>query len=218
MKNLECEVFNTNNPYDEAGEKHNALLSEIEKNGNPEMDLDQVYELSDQVIKDEYGKDVVLDFSSKEFAEPILAFASYDDMQVYVKSLDTSDVEKELNLQLYDIMLKYDGTNVCEIIDYIKEFETAALEGNKAENIVSTLTSASIGRYSLSYWDSRVGEENFAGKGFWKKLLTGVADAIGGAAGAVAASATVIGAVAGAIVGGSAASTGFSKAWDLFAE
>lgn len=72
---------------------------------------------------------------------------------------------------------------------------------------------------SLAYWDSRAkkGGGIAANKGFWKKLFTAVADAIGGAGGAVAGATTVVGGIAGGVVGGIAASTGFSKVWDLFA-
>lgn len=219
VKNTLCDIFNRNNPYDDAGQKHNDLMAAIEKNGNSDMSLDEVFALTDNVIKEYYGKDLVTSFSSKNFASPIINFSSYEEMQSYVKSLEISDIEKSLNLQLYDVMLNYDGTNLCEIISNIKSIEDNAIKENKPEDIFSTLTSASVGRYSLAYWNDRMDVEgNVFAKGFWKKLFIGLADAIGAAAGAVAGSATVIAAVAGAIVGGGAASAGFSKAWDLFAE
>ncbi|MDO5510488.1 MAG: hypothetical protein Q4F57_07310 [Weeksellaceae bacterium] len=223
MKNeffkLDCEVFNIANLYDEAGKRHNELLSEIENNGNAEMNLDEVFQLSDEIISKEYGKELVSGFSSKAFATPIIDFESYEAMQNFIKNLKINDIEKSLNLELFDFMMNYDGNNVCDIIDSIKKFEEKAIAENRVENVANTLVTSSVARYSLAYWNDRVqGGESLMRKGFWKKLFIGVADAIGAAAGAVAGSATVIGGIAGGIVGGSAASAGFAKAWDLFAE
>ena len=50
LDNLDCEIFNDNNPYDETGKKHNELLFEIESAGNPEMSSEEVYQLVDKVV------------------------------------------------------------------------------------------------------------------------------------------------------------------------
>jgi hypothetical protein len=83
--NTECEVSNTTNPYDEAGSTHNELMARIESEGNPEMTLDEVFELSDNVLKDTYGDELVPGYSSKEFATPIINFDSVETYRNFIR-------------------------------------------------------------------------------------------------------------------------------------
>ncbi len=216
--NTECEVSNTTNPYDEAGSTHNELMARIESEGNPEMTLDEVFELSDNVLKDTYGDELVPGYSSKEFATPIINFDSEETYRNYINSLKINEEQKTLAFRLYDIMFTYTGTNLCEVIEQIKEFENEVLQNYKPEDIENVLISSSVGRYALAYWDGRVSEnEILALRGFWKKLFTGIADAIGAVGGAIAGAATVVGGIAGGVVGAIGASAGFAEVWDVFA-
>lgn len=217
--NTECEVSNTTNPYDEAGSTHNELMAKIESEGNPEMTLDEVFELSDNVLKDTYGDELVPGYSSKEFATPIINFDSEETYRNYINSLKINEEQKNLAFRLYDIMFTYTGTNLCEVIEQIKEFENEVLQNYKPEDIENVLISSSVGRYALAYWDGRVSENGtLALKGFWKKFFTAVADAIGAVGGAIVGAPTVAGGIAGGVVGAIGASAGFAEVWDVFAK
>lgn len=218
--NTKCAISNRNNPYDEAGSKHNELVAEIESKGSPSMSLDEVFHLVDEVTKEHYEKELISGFSSKEFATPILNFETEEEYLAYINNLKINDNQKQEILKLNDIMFNYDGYNLCEIIENIKIFEDELLAQYKPDEILNVLVSSSVGRYALAYWDNRMKDDSTSmqRKGFWKKFFTAVADVIGGAAGAVAGSATVVGGIGGGVVGAIGASTGFAKVWDIFAE
>lgn len=220
-KNLtSCEISNKNNPYDNVGEIHNELMAEIEKAGNPEMSLDEVYKLSDEIIISTFGNKIIPRFSSKKIATPIVSIQDDEEYSKFINSLDINKEEKWIYFGLSDIMFRYNGENLENIITEIKEFENNILKRYHPEKIINVLLSSSICRYALSYWDYRVRETGVSAlrKGFWKKLFTGVADALGGLAGGAAATPTVIGIIAGAVGGAIGASAGFSKIWDIFAK
>ena len=218
--NTDCDISNRNNPYDEAGSQHNELVAEIESMGTPDMSLDEVFRLVDHVANEHYGKELIQGFTSKEFATPIINFETEVVYQAYINNLKISENQKQDIFKLNEIMFSYDGKNLCEITETIKNFENELLTRYKPDEIENVLISSSVGRYALAYWDNRMKEDSTSmqRRGFWKKFFTAVADAIGGAAGAVAGSATVVGGIGGGVVGAIGASTGFAKVWDIFAE
>lgn len=215
-------VPNSNNPFDQAGRKHNELMSTIELNGNREMSTIQVYNMVDNVIYNEYCADIH-NFSSQTFATPILNFQDMLEMKNYVNSLNINDNAKRKFLVLADILMNYEVVNLSTILSDIVSFENNLVtEIGSDKNIYSqVLIASSIGRYSLCYWHDRllsnsVKQDNRAP--FWKKFFVALADALGGLAGGVAGSSTVIGGIAGSVTGAISTSTGFAKLWDIFAE
>lgn len=195
-------------------------MAKIEFQGSPSMTLEEVFKLSDKVLEETYGKELVPGFSSEVFATPILNFDNDEDYRNYIYSLKIDELQKKYLFELNDIMFQYSGTNLCYVIESITKFENELLGKYESKELENVLVSSSVGRFSLAYWDNRVNASlgETAKKGFWKKLFTGVADALGAAGGAVAGSATVVGGIAGGVAGGIAVSTGFAKVWDIFAE
>lgn len=215
-----CDVPNPGNPFDRAGSEHNRLVAVCEASGSATMSLDEVFALTDRTLREE-GMEI--GSGSAAFATPILTAMEGEtegEMRGYINSLPTTEAQKAQLNSLVTIMLRYDGTNLCEIIDNIKSFENMLLSTYGASEMQAVLIASSIGRYSLAYWHERVsagGATLKTTKGFWKKLFVGVCDAIGGAGGAVAGSATVVGGIAGGVVGAIGASNGAAKLWDVFA-
>lgn len=215
-------VSNSNNPFDQAGRKHNELMSTIELSGDREITTTQVYTMVDNVIHNEYGSDI-LNFSSQAFATPILNFQNKLEFENFVNSLNINDNAKQKFLTLADILLGYEVVNLSPILSNIVNFENNLLtEIGTDKNIYThVLIASSIGRYSLCYWHDRLLSNNVKQDNqapFWKKFCIALADALGGLAGAVAGSSTVIGGIAGGVTGAISTSTGFAKLWDIFAE
>ena len=215
-------VSNSNNPFDQAGRKHNELLATIELNGNRDMTTTQVYNVVDNVIQNEYGS-VIQNFSSQVFATPILRFRTGMDLDDYLNSININDKVKQKFLMLADILMDYEDVNISMLLTRVVNFENnlinEIIEGDNIYNQV--LIASSIGRYSLCYWDDRLLSNNVKQDNralFWKKFCIALADALGGLSGAVAGSSTVIGGIAGGVAGAISTSTGFAKLWDIFAE
>ncbi len=211
-KRIDCEVSNPLNPYDEAGLRHNELMAQIESEGNPEMTLDDVFELCDKVLKETFKNELPPNYSSKENATPIINIETEEEYRNYINSLELSVEQKDNVFKLNDILFRYNGNNICEIIKSVKDFENALMKKYKPETMENVLISSSVGRFALAYWDSRVSNDNIEAKGFWKKLFTGIADSIGAVGGAG------VGGLAGGITGAIGASAGFGSVWDIFAK
>lgn len=215
-------VPNGNNPFDQAGRKHNELMSLIELSGNRQLTTSQVYSLVDDVIRNEYDSDIQ-NFSSQAFATPILNFQNKLELESHVNSLNINDNAKRKFIALADILLDYEVVDFSTILANIVDFENSLVsEIGTGKNIYTqVLIASSIGRYSLCYWHDRLLSNNVKQDNrapFWKKFFVALADALGGLAGAVAGSATVIGGIAGGVSGAISTSTGFAKLWDIFAE
>lgn len=213
---------NNNNPFDQAGRKHNELMATIEQRGTRNTTIQQVFNLVDNVIQEQYGSEIQ-NFSSQTFASTILNFQTKFDMIDYVNSININSNAKQEFLTLADILLDYEITNLSTIVNRIVNFENNLIsEIGSGKNIYTqVLIASSIGRYSLCYWHDRlltnnIREDNRAQ--FWKKFFIALADTIGGIAGAVAGSSTIIGGIAGGVTGAISSSTGFAKLWDIFAE
>lgn len=213
---VNCEIPNKENPFDEAGAQHNHLMAIIEEKGNPKMTLDEVYELCDSVLYDKYKDELIPNYSSKQFATPIVNLDSQREYESFINSLDLENQLKEYLFELFDIMFKYDAKNLCEIIDEIKRFESSLLKKHNPKDVENILITSSVGRYSLAYWNDRYEQGDITAKAFWKKFFTGVADAVGATAGAIAGSATIAGGIAGGVVDEIGASSGFANVWDVF--
>ena len=212
-----CEIPNKKNPYDNAGAEHNRLMAVIESKGNPKMTLDEVFDLCDDVLREEFGSQLIPNYSSKKLATPIINIDSEREFETYINSLSLNQETKGYLFELYDILFEYDSTNLCSVVGKVKEFEDRILASKGSANIENILISSSVGRYSLAYWNDRYGNETFVARAFWKKFFTAVADCVGATAGAIAGSATVVGGIAGGITGAIGASAGFSRVWDVFA-
>lgn len=212
---------NNNNPYDQAGLKHNLLMATIEQRGSHDMSTSQVFEIVDGVIEENYGSDIQ-NFSSQTFASPILSFQTRLEMENYVNFLNINYESKQKLLTLADILLSYDVDNLLTVITQIVDFENILInEFDRERNIYEpVLIASSIGRYSLCYWHERLLSNKIQDNRapFWKKFFVALADVIGGAGGAVAGSATVVGGIAGGVTGAISSSVAFAKLWDIFAE
>lgn len=206
----------TINPYDKAGLKHNELMAQIESKGNPAMTLDEVFDLCDKVLKETFKDEIPPNYSSKTYATPIINIETEENYRNYINSLKLDDKEKEYTFKLNDILFRYNGNNVCEIIKNVKDFENSLIKEFKPDEMENVLISSSIGRYALAYWNSRVSNGNIEPKGFWKKLFTGVADAIGAVGGLGVGG--ILGGIPAAITGAIGASAGFGNVWNIFAK
>ena len=196
---------NNNNPYDQAGLKHNLLMATIEQRDSHDMNTSQVFEIVDDVIEENYGSDIQ-NFSSQTFASPILSFQTRLEMENYVNSLNINNEAKQNLLTLADILLSYDVENLLTVITQIVDFENILINDiDQESNIEPVLIASSIGRYSLCYWHERLlsnkMQDNRAP--FWKKFFVALADVIGGAGG---------------VTWAISSSVAFAKLWDIFAE
>ncbi|QTY27884.1 hypothetical protein [Flavobacterium sp. CS20] len=162
-------------------------------------------------------EELIPNYSSKQFATPIVNLDSQREYENFINSLDLDNQLKRYLFELFDIMFKYDAKNLCDIIGEIKRFESNLLKNHKPKDVENVLITSSVGRYSLAYWDDRYDQGDISAKAFWKKFFTGVADAVGATAGAITGSATVVGGIAGGVVGAIGASSGFASVWDVFA-
>lgn len=184
---------NNNNPYDQAGLKHNLLMATIEQRGSHDMSTSQVFEIVDGVIEENY-----------------------------VNSLNINNEAKQNLLTLADILLSYDVENLLTVITQIVDFENILInEFDRERNIYEpVLIASSIGRYSLCYWHERLLSNKIQDNRapFWKKFFVALADVIGGVNGAIVGGATVVGGIVGGVTGAISSSVAFAKLWDIFAE
>lgn len=215
-----CDVENSNNIFDSAGFHHNRIVSICEDAAHSDMSENEVYQLTDSILNLEYSGQLISGFSSENYASPILdSFTSESSIRNYINSLSTTTLQKDELNKLLDLMLAYDGTNLCDVIDNIKSFEDNLLSQHSSSDLQAVLIASSVGRYSLAYWHNRLVDDGTGQKttAFWKKFFIGVCDGIGAAGGALAGSATVVGGIAGGVVGGIAASNGAATLWNQFA-
>ena len=166
----------------------------------------------------------VIDFGSGSGFFAYELYEAFPDQIAQVLLIDIGYTEEELAStaeqkvllkKLLQIMYAYEREPLCEVVNAIRDFENSLLQRYAPKRIQAVLVAASVGRYSLAYWDARL--QNAPSSAWnWRKIFTAVADGIGAAGGAVAGSATVIGGIAGGLAGGISASVGFSRVWDIF--
>lgn len=218
----ECDPDNSNNSLDSVGQIHNELVNLAESVAGPNAGEERVMEVVDSLLIDRLGSGVSSLLQDIEFAEDIIDSIDIDMLETYTNDLELSSFNKEIIYNIFTIMFDYDGTNVCEIIDEIKSLEDSLINLYSQQTLRYFLITASVGRYSLHYWDDRFeGEDELTEvmvRGFWKKFFIGTVDAAGAIAGGIMGGPTAAGNVAGAIVGAVAASTGAAELWDVFAE
>lgn len=215
-----CGIENLNNIYDSVGYHHNRIVSICENSASiADMSSVSVFDLTDSILNIEFPGLISSGFSSSGFANPILdSFYSEASIKNYIQSLPTSELQKASLYYLVDIMLDYDGTNLCSTIENIKAFEADLLSEHSSQDLEAVLIASSVGRYSLAYWHNRLVEDTSTPiGGFWKKFFIGTCDAVGAAGGALAGLPTVLGSIASAVTGGIATSVGAAALWGHFA-
>jgi hypothetical protein len=220
-----CDPLNNNNIYDSIGILHNILLLNIENNCSAEDSLFRVVEVADSILLDYFGSDISYllsdSFNYIQNTQFIIDEIDNDKLVDWIDNLDVTNQQKENLQDLYAILFNYDATNLCEIIDDIKQYEADLLNTYTSSSVKIELFSASTARHSLYYWDARFQlESEFRTKAeqraFWRKFFIAVCDVAGCTAGAIAGSATVVLAVASSIVAGVSTSVGAGKLWDSF--
>lgn len=223
-----CQPDNSFNVYDSTGYLHNYLIEQIENNCSSSDTDERVMEVADSILLGYFGTNVSSMLSSNvdyfEFASQIVDEIDNDKLVDWVDSLDIT-AQQKINLKdLNSILFNYDATNLCDIINDIKQYEADLLSSSTSSELQFELITASIARYSLFYWDDRFQTQSSFGleastRGFWKKFFVGVVDAAGAyGGGAMAGLPTVVGAIAGGIVGGTVSSVAAGRLWDIFAE
>ncbi len=210
-----CRVDNANNPYDQVGALHNDYIADLEARYNAQTPLADLYGAIDHDMQRDYGSQLPPGFSAADYGNTVIQAMRVDAVGAYIDALETTAEQKVLLKKLLQIMYTYESTPLCEVIDAIRNFENSLLQRYAPKRIQAVLVAASVGRYSLAYWDDRL-QNGPSSAWNWRKIFTAVADGIGAAGGAVAGSATVVGGIAGGLMGGISASVGFSRVWDIF--
>ena len=162
-------VGNQHNPFDGIGQEHNDFQCTLEDQLDLSMDMEEVYLVIDDLVEQLYGRTKL---SSKKYSEGIFSYLETEQQDVLVAENASDSFNETLLLRLINILGKYDGTNLEEVVAEIKRTENKALNLNSPQSIKQFLKLASIGRFSVSYWHEGIGslpvriEKKVFGKSF----------------------------------------------------
>lgn len=174
------DVANVNNPLDSVGVLHNEITDHLVTTydtGSIHTHIDQYFandsRFEDSIPSETYWNNLYNNCyieSTNEFV--------YEN---YLNNLGMEVINEQLILEVLSLGETYDGTNVKDVINTIKNHENIALSTYASTDISNYLATSSVLRHSLYYWDDYVGTN--VHKFSFKKIGTGICDAIGGAEG-----------------------------------
>jgi hypothetical protein len=219
-----CVPGYSSNAFDSIGILHNYWVGYIESLCYPDDSIQRVIYVTDSVLLGEFGQSFSSCLWDLDDIEDFKDEFETDSLTSYFNGLNISSLEKSHILDFRDILITYDGTNVCDIIDDIKDYEDDIMSSYSSSQIVYSLIGATIARHSIYYWDQSANSinsgYNLEVRANWKWLkytLMGLADVAGGIGGGLAGSTFgPWGTFAGSVTGGVSASNGMAKLWDAF--
>jgi hypothetical protein len=180
-----CTPENSVNVFDSIGQLHNLFVYDVESNCTQTSTQNDVMDVMEDIVSESFGISYIQYIQNFSTTQSILNQIDHDSISYYLNTLNLSVFEKNEILTLFTIIDDYDGTNLCDLINDIKSFESDLINAYNTNSIKKILYATSVARHSLYYWDADLNDQVIQLRWPLKKWIIAGADILGAVAGAL---------------------------------